>query len=148
MSSAPRFTGQDVQISVVVGQESLLNVIAIASFEWTYKIATKEQGYLGETADRVDEIYKNINGTLEFHAADADVFTLIDVIIDRARRRRPPRPRITTKGQITFPATGAKALVIFHDQSFGDIPVRVQNREEYGAFSLPFACQFAGHILL
>ena len=146
--SAPRFTGQDVQISVTVGQQTLLNVIAIASFEWTYKIATKEQGYLGETFDRVDEIYKNINGTMEFNASSPDVFTLIDVIVERTRRRRPPRPRITTKGQITFPADGAKALVIFHDQSFGDIPVRVSSREDYGAFSLPFACETAGHILI
>lgn len=146
--SAPRFTGQDVQISVTVDNRPILNVIAIASFEWTYKIALKEQGYLGETKDRVDEIYKNINGTIEFHASSEEVFSLVDVIVARARRRRPPRPRITTKGQINFPATGRQAIVVFFDQSFGDIPARVQSREDYGAFSVPFACETAGHILI
>lgn len=127
--SQPRLHGQDNELTVQVDQRAL-TTLAIVSSELTFLLAIKEQGMLGETTDRVDEIFKGMSGTLEMQAGDPEVLEMIGIIVDRARRRTPPRPRFTLKGQYTFPESGRRGIIVVPDLKFGDIPVNSQNRED------------------
>lgn len=146
--SAPRITGQDIRFTVMVDQQQVLDVLAIATAEWTYGLVIKEQAYLGEKFTRVDEMFTNIKGSIENHTSKPEMFQLIDIIVQRAQRRSPPIPRITMKASCTFPESGRRALVVFPDMKFGEIPVRVPNQGDYAAFTFPFACERAGAILI
>ena len=131
--SQPRFFGQDNEINMQIGQD-VITTLAIVSSEITYLIASKEVGILGETFDRVDEIYKGVSGTLEFQSGDIDALKVVDAIQKRARNRDPsvsgPRPKIFLKSQFTSPENGRKALIIVPDMKFADLPLNSSGREE------------------
>lgn len=128
--SQPRLMGQDNEISVQIGVE-VIDSMAIVSSEMTFMLATKETGCLGETTDRVDEIFKGMSGTIEFQAGEPSALRIISVVVDRARRRAPPYPKITLKSNFTFPETGRRALIVVPDLKFGDIPINTGGREEH-----------------
>jgi hypothetical protein len=139
---APRLIGQDNELSVQVDQQTI-TTMAITSSEMTFRLVTKETGVLGETFDRVDEIYKGMSGTIEFQAGGPDVLTMIQIIVDRARRRTPPRPRFTLKSQYTFPESGRRGLIVVPDLKFQDIPIGSSSREEHVTFRYQWMAEIA-----
>jgi hypothetical protein len=136
-----RLLGQDVEVLIVNNGTPLTNITAVRSLEATFKFEKKEEGYLGETTDRYDEVYKGIDGKLDFHLENADSLALVGAIRDRARNRRSGI-KINVKATFNFP-NGSTPRLVFRDIHFGDIPLSFGSRADYGMMSVPWSCDDA-----
>lgn len=136
---AQRVKGQEVEIIVLVNglPQDSLTFCKSTNFAWKTEIL--QEGYLGETTDRYDTIFKGVSGKAEFHMDSPAAFDLIREIVDKARRRGPANnTRINIKNTVNFPS-GRRARVIIKDVSFGELPIGFGSRADYGTFSLDFA---------
>ena len=84
-----RIKGQEVQVLLIAGGVPVETLTAVKSFEVAFQIDTLTEGYLGETTDRRDAIFKGISGKMELHMEDQTILILARAIIDKARRRTP-----------------------------------------------------------
>lgn len=133
-----RIRGEDVEVLMLVGGVPKTQVTTIRSFEVTAMISNTQEGYLGEVSDRFDDIYTGMSGSIEFHYDNANVFDVIQQIIDRARRRSPG-VTFTVKAALKFP-NGQRKRVILQDVFFEDIPLSFGSRSDYGSVKLSFKC--------
>ncbi len=131
-----RIKGQEVELILVVNGIPQQTTTDVRSFELAVKTDPLEEGYLGETTDRYDEIYKGVRGRMELHFENQDVLSIIQSIIDRARRRTPGT-QINAKGTLNFP-NGQRPLAIVNDIFFGELPINFPSRSDYGTVSLDF----------
>lgn len=131
-----RIKGQEVEVLLVVNNIVQATITDVRSAEFAAKFDILQEGYLGETTDRYDEIYKGMRGTLEFHFENEDVFTLLQSIVDRARRRTPGT-LINIKAALNFP-NGQRPRIIVRDTHFGEIPFNFGDRAAYGSMKLDF----------
>jgi len=135
--SDQRIKGQEVEVLLVVDGDMIDTVTDVRSFEVAPKLEIKEEGYLGEKNNRHDEIFNGVRGRMELHYENADVFDLMQSIIDRAKRRTPGT-QINIKATLNFP-NGDRPRVLVKDAHFGEIPFSFGSRSDYGTVSLDFA---------
>ena len=133
-----RIKGQEVEVLIVAKGVPLTTISDIRSFEVTAKLDKKEEGYLGEKTNRYDEIFNGLDGRMDLHIENQDIFNLMVTVIDRARRREPGA-KINIKATLNFP-NGQRPRVLMNDVFFGNIPLSVGGRGDYGAVSLDFSC--------
>lgn len=136
-----RIRGQEVSIALVQDGVTLDTLTAIKSFEFTFQQELKNEGYLGETSERVDSIYKAIKGQLEIHTSDKAAFVLAKSLIDKAARRTP-NMRINIKCTFAY-SNGDRVRATIPDVEFGDIPFNAANRGDYVQTRLDFAASEA-----
>ena len=136
-----RIKGQEVQVLLIVGGEPQTTITDIRSFEVTFQTEILKEGYLGETTDRRDEIFRGVAGRMELHFENQDVFKLIQSILDRAQRREPGL-KINIKATLQFP-NGQNPKVVIPDVYFGELPVNFASRSDYGTLSLTFEAENA-----
>lgn len=136
-----RIRGQEVSILIILDGTTLDTLTAIKSFEFTFQQEIKNEGYLGETAERVDSIYKAIKGQLELHTSDKAAFVFAKAIIDKAQRRTP-NVRVNIKCTFNY-SNGDRVRATIPDVEFGDIPFNVANRTDYVSTRLDFAASEA-----
>src|SRR6185295_7931744 len=93
----------------------------IRSFEVAAQLEILREGYLGETTDRRDEIYRGVRGRMEIHFENGDVFNLMRGVVDRARRRNQTAidEVINIKATLNFPG-GGRPIVLIRDAFFGE----------------------------
>ncbi len=111
------------------------------SFEATFKTETLQEGYLGETTDRYDTIYKGINGKIKYHYDNPAFLNLTLAIINKARRRTPGT-RFNLKAVMSFPS-GTRARIIVRDCEFGPLPIGFGSRSDFGTYDLDFSASDA-----
>lgn len=133
---ADRIKGQEVEVIVIVDGEPQSTVTTVRSLEVAIQMETMSEGYLGETTNRKDDIFRGVRGRIEFHLENDDVFTLIKTIVDRARRR-VAGVVINMKATLRFP-NGDRPRVIIPDVKFGEIPLNFGSRSDYGTLGLDF----------
>jgi hypothetical protein len=138
---AQRVKGQSVSVVVLQDGAPLEEISFGRSIEMNFRTELLQEGYLGETTDRYDTIYRGIGGRIEFHFDSAEVFNLITSIIDKARRR-DPGVRFNIKFTVSFPA-GGKVRVIAKDAEFGELPIAFGSRADYGTFNLEYGASEA-----
>jgi hypothetical protein len=131
-----RIKGQEVQALLIVDGEVKDTITDIRSFEVELQTEILREGYLGETTDRRDEVFKGVRGRIELHFENQDVFDLFQQVVNRARRRQPGTT-INVKASLNFP-NGQRKLVIVENIFFGPIPMAFANRADYGTISLDF----------
>lgn len=131
-----RVKGQEVQVLIVVDGKPLETVTDIRSFEVSAQTELLREGYLGETTDRRDEIFRGIRGRMTLHFENQDVFSLMQSIIARARRREPSL-KINIKATLQFP-NGDRPRVQMNDVFFGEQPITFGSRSDYGELTLEF----------
>jgi hypothetical protein len=131
-----RIKGQEVEVSLIVDGTVADTTTDIRSFEFAYKLESKEEGYLGEKTNRYDEIFNGMRGRIEFHYENQDVFDIIKSIVDRAKRRTPGT-QINIKATLNFP-NGDKPRVLISDAFFGEIPLNFGSRGDYGTVGIDF----------
>ena len=136
-----RIKGQEVEIVVLVNGQPSDNLTFARNIEFTYKTEILQEGYLGETTDRYDAVFKGISGNLEFHFNDAAPFALISELVNKARRRLAGT-RINIKTTMNFPS-GRRVRVIIRDAEFGELPINFGSRSDYGTFKLTFGASDA-----
>ena len=137
MANEKRIKGQEVIIAMSGPQGNIGSIDAVQSFEVDHEIDILSEGYLGEVAERKDEIFMGISGKAELHIAKPDYLRLAQQIIDKAQRRIAATTVFNITATLRFP-TGQVARVLYPDVSFGTIPLNIGGRDEYVSTTLEF----------
>lgn len=116
---------------------TLAQLDSIQDMEITAKFTKSQEGYLGETTDRYDETFTGIDGTFTAHYTTGTVYTIIQAIIDRARRRVPGTV-FNIKTTLAFP-NGERKRIIVDNIFFGDIPNTIPKRDQYATLKFTFS---------
>lgn len=125
-----RIKGQEVTWSIIgpTGDED--SVDAIADGTVTFESETLSEGYLGESSERQDDIFRRVTFALTIHLPRADYFNLIRRIVDRQQRRTPATEVFNLVMANAFP-NGERGRLLLPDIKFGEIPLEVGARDEY-----------------
>lgn len=137
-----RVKGQETEVLLVLDGKVQNTITTIKSFEIAFQLEILKEGYLGETTDRRDEIFRGVRGKLELHINNQDIFDLVQSVVDRAQRRTSG-VKVNVKSTINFP-NGQRPRIIIPDVSFGEVPLNFAGRSDYGTVSLDWeASNFA-----
>ena len=132
-----RIIGEDVTFGLTYnGALTTLNVVQAMDFSINTK--TLEEGYLGESVNRYDDILEGFSGKVTLHLDSEEAFIVSQAIFQRAQARDP-----SIKFNITMRATfpnGQTPRVILSDLFFDAIPFNVPKRDEYVNIELSFKC--------
>jgi len=140
-----RLLGQNVAVIIIQDSAPIQEISCIRSFSFTYEQELKDEGYLGETTNRKDSVFKGMKMDMELHTNNNKVFQLIQSAVDKARRRTPGT-RINIKCTLTWP-NGDVARVTFPDVEFGAFPINANSRTDYVTVKLEAACSEARTVL-
>lgn len=135
MPAAQRVKGQEVSIAITVDGALQTQIDTIQSAEMEMEQDLLEEGYLGETSDRVDSVFKLMRIQLTGHANSQAYFELADAIARRSQRRAGGLVRLDIVGSFAFP-NGDFPSVIIPDVFFEGIPFNIGGRDEYVEFTL------------
>lgn len=133
---AQRIKGQETEVMLVVDGSPQATITTIKSFEMTWQLEKSSEGFLGETTDRKDSVFKGISGSLDMQLENADAFGLVVKIVDKARRRTPGT-KINIKTTLNFP-NGDRPRIMIPNVEFGDIPLNLGGRTEFVTMKLDF----------
>lgn len=137
MSNDPRLRGQEVEVRVVRDGSPEVTITAIATFEETFKLEKKEDGFLGEVTNRYDHIYNGIDGKVEFQVNTNDWILLQNAIKLQAQRKQPET--VINMIRTDYYANGQTSVITYGDCKFGPSPTSVAGRGEFVKVSLDFS---------
>lgn len=132
---AQRVKGQNTVITIYQGGAALAS-FPVKDANFNLKLETSEEGYLGESADRIDQTFKGAEGDLTLHYEDEAIFVLADAIVQKARDLSAG-PVFGVRSQITAPG-GATPSIQADDVAWGDIPFAFTGRTEFNSVKLSF----------
>lgn len=132
---AQRIKGQEVSIAITVDGALQTQINTVQSAEIEFELDLLEEGYLGETSDRVDSVFKLIRVNLEGHANNQAYLELADAIAARAQNRAGGVTQIDIIGSFAFP-NGDFPSVVVPDVYFEGIPFDIGGRGEFVSFTL------------
>lgn len=126
---AQRIKGQEVSIAIVANGVLQSELTDIQDFNCSLMLELVEQGYLGETTDRFDEVFKGskFDFTMHHHSQDWVVFN--GILVNRARRIAT-NTVINVQATFSFP-NGDTPTWRWPDSFFGEIGVNLPGRAEY-----------------
>jgi len=142
---AQRIIGQNVTLAIIQDGAVLDEITTIKSFSFTFEQEIKDEGYLGETTNRKDSVFKGIKLDMDMHLANNKIFNLVKSAVDKARRRTPG-VNFTIKCKMTWP-NGDVARVTFPNVEFGAFPFSSSSRTDYVSVKLDGACSEATVVL-
>lgn len=131
-----RIKGQEVAVAIVANNKLLDTITDVRSFSISLEVEQLQEGYLGETSDRYDDIVRGVSGNLELHFENQDILSLMRTINDRARRRTAGS-QINISAVLSMP-NGDRPQIQINDCFFGPIPLAFGSRGDYGTISLDF----------
>jgi hypothetical protein len=125
-----RIKGQECSVIITRDQIVEAELTDIQSFNWEHVAETIVEGYLGETNDRTDDVFKHAKGDLELHIHDAaSIRAFMKAVKDRQTRRSPDL-QINLSLLEQYP-DGQTRVISFPNIKFGGIPVNVPARAQY-----------------
>lgn len=127
--SSQNVKGQEVSISLVrddVPEDTLTN---ITDFEWTDALEIISKGYLGQTTEQKDMIYKGVKFSLKLHIFRQAYFDFRQGVINIARRVTPDS-QVVIAGVLNMPSGETPDFTI-PDAQFGNLPHNIAGREAY-----------------
>ncbi len=136
---AQRIKGQEVRVVMVSPSGTETSLSDVQSFEVEPQMEVLSEGYLGETTERKDDIFKGCSGSMEINLESADFFKFQQAVIERSQRRTPAAARFNVISTLAFP-NGERVRILLEDIFFGAPPVNVGSREDYVSVSLDFEC--------
>lgn len=134
-----RLKGQEVAVRVIQAGNVITSIDSISAFNDNVALELKEQGYLGETVNRFDEILNGFGGDFEFHVNRADWNDLVEAIISRATRKVPDL--VFNVVRTDFYPNGDTAIFTYQDVKWGPIPSSVASRGDYVKPRMEFKCE-------
>lgn len=141
-----RIKGQETTLAFTSPQGDVENLGDVKTWDAELDIAILQEGYIGETADRFDDIYNGTKGSCELHIEAATWFRFTELVQDRSTRRSPASGKFSVTGVFNFP-NGERARLTFEDVFWGPMPLRVPARGEYVTVSLSWACSRVRRVL-
>lgn len=136
---AQRIKGQEVRVVMVAPSGTVTALSDVQSLEVEVKTEILSEGYLGETTERKDDIFKGASGKMEVHLETEDYFRFVREVVDRSQRRTPAAARFNIICTLAFP-NGDRPRVLLEDIFFGAAPLNIGSREEYVSASVEFEC--------
>ena len=130
-----RIKGQEVAMSLTIDGALQATIDTIQSAELEFEMDLLEEGYLGETSDRVDSVFKLMKVSVEGHVSNIAYLELADAIVRKAQRRAGAAIKIDVIGTFRFPDDSVRSLLV-PDVSFEGIPVGIGGRGEFVSFKL------------
>jgi hypothetical protein len=142
---AQRLIGQNVSIIIIQDSAPIEEVTCVKSFNFTYELELKSEGYLGEYTERKDSVFKGVKMDMELHTNNHRILGVVKTAVDKAKRRTPG-VRINIKASMTWP-NGDVARITFPDVEFGAFPFSVGSRTDYVSVKVEAACSDALAVL-
>lgn len=133
-----RLKGQEVQIQVIQGGQVVTAFNAIGSFNDTQKSEKIEQGYLGETTNRHDDIFNGFDGSFTFHMENSSWTNFSAAMIARQRRQQPEL--VFNIVRTDFFPNGETFTRTYLDVMFGPLPNSISDRGSYVEGTIDFSC--------
>lgn len=137
--SEQRIKGQEVQVIYTSPAGTEVGLDGTVSFEIEFQMDILSQGYLGEVAERKDDIFKGCRGRAEFHIRKQSALQFIQRVKDRAQRRTPASAQFNVTAVLNFP-NGERPRVLLEDVAWGSMPLNIGGRAEYVSFTTEFEC--------
>jgi hypothetical protein len=136
-----RIRGQETEVIILVNSLPQTNLTLVKSFKIEWKLDIQEEGFLGETTQRYDAIFKGITGDMSLQFDSPDIFSFVDTAVARARRR-VAGARINIKSTLNFPS-GRRARIIVPEVSIGAFPMNIGGREQFIEIPVNFSASEA-----
>jgi hypothetical protein len=134
--ASPRVRGQETATTIAINNVPQLQTTDIRSLEMTWELEVQKEGYLGETTDRRDSIYRGVSGKQQYHFENPAIFGIVTSFVGKAQRRTPG-VQINTKTTIQF-ASGLRTRLLIPDISPGGIPLSFSDRAAFGTIDFPY----------
>lgn len=138
--SVSRLKGQEATLSVIspTGLEVQLGE-AVKSLSIEIKMDLLSEGYLGQTTEQKDDLFKGVSGSITLHLTGADYQRFTDSIVARSQRRTAATDRYNINATFAFP-DGTRSRSILTDIFFGSPKMEIGSREDYIEASFDFEC--------
>ena len=139
-----RILGKSVQVRLTQGGSIISEISAIKSFTFESRHRILTEGYLGETAQRQDEIFDEVGGSFAVNPEGTDIFSLQQLIVNRSTVRTANPTQVAATFRVSFPQ-GTVARITIPDMKFDPIPFTVGGRDAYVEMS--FTYKATGYLL-
>jgi hypothetical protein len=133
---AKRLMGQDTELLLVVGGQPVDAISTIKDFSFEFEQETKDEGYVGETTNRKDAVFKGVKGSFTMHLTTKAQILWVQSIIDKSRNRGTG-PVVNAKTTLRFP-NGDRVRYVFPDVEFGSFPFNVGGRTDFVSVKVDF----------
>jgi hypothetical protein len=143
---AQRIKGQEVSLSFVGPSGSEDGLADVLNFEAELQMEILREGYLGETVDRRDDIYRGVSGRCELHLESGAYFRFTQRVQDRAERRTPADGQFLAMASFQFP-NGERVRLSFENIFFDALPIRAPERAGYVTVTVAWECERMRRIL-
>jgi hypothetical protein len=132
-----RILGKSVQIRLTRSGALLKSITAIKTFTFEPRQRILSEGYLGETAQRQDEIFDEVGGSFVAVPEGTEILDLQEMIKNRSTRRIANDEKVSCTFRISFP-DGTINRITIPDMKFDPIPFTVGGRDAYVEMSFSF----------
>lgn len=135
--SEQRIFGREVTLKILLDGQLQTEITAIksCSFETRQKIIT--EGYLGEGAQRQDEILDEVGGAISINPEGPGIFQLQRIVYERSSARTAAPPTIDLGFRVQFPG-GVSVRITVPDIKLEPIPFNVSGRDAYPEITLNY----------
>lgn len=140
-----RLKGQETRVQILENGEPLFAIDTIKQSNFDFNFEKLQEGYLGETFDRFDEVFNGLDVGLTVHMATADAIDLAFRIRDRAQNRIGGGLRIDLLTTLIFPGGDIRGMAA-RDIFFEPIPIQFNSRKEFVSLELKGSCSEADRI--
>jgi len=135
---AERIKGQEVSITFIEGGKVVHEVNDVQSADVEFQMEILSEGFLGETTDRKDDVFRGVSGRVTIHLEDSESLSFFHRLIARSRRHIDTF-HVHMYMTLDFPSSGDPVLVLY-DIRFGAIPLSMSDRASYTTVDLEFEC--------
>jgi hypothetical protein len=134
-----RLKGQEIQFRILQDTELLDAVTAFGAFNEKMELEMKQDGFIGETTDRYDDVFKGWKVDIsKMHIFSTD-FAALQAAIESRARRITPGTIFNAVRTDTF-ADGSTLVITYQNLVFGEMPTDVGGRTEFVTVSFSMGC--------
>jgi hypothetical protein len=128
--------GQDTVIQVIKGGSVEKSLTSVKDFSIQFDISILSTGYIGETTERKDEVFRGVSGKITVDWTDPNIVDFVDSLVKRARRELPYFS-VNIMSTITD-ANGDAKRIIIPDAFFENPDANMTGRDAYMETTLTF----------
>lgn len=133
-----RIKGQEVSIRVVDSGNLVVSLDSISSFNEEMKSEIKEDGFLGESTNRFDDIHNGYGGDFEFQYRRAD-WSDFQLRVQARQTRQNPNLVFNVVRTDIYP-DGSTTVFTYIDVKWGAMSSSVGSRADFVKGKANFAC--------
>ncbi len=136
-SNELRVLGRSVTVRITQDGALLSEITAIKNFTFETRQKILTEGYLGEGANRQDEIFEEVGGSFTVNPETTQILALQKAIMERSQRRQSGDTVINCTFRISFP-NGQVARITIPEMQFDPIVLNIDARDSYPGMSFTY----------